>query len=423
MSMFLSYLSSLIDFYQRYVDFLVRNGEAEKAAAVAESGRARLLDERLNAAGTAPLLTTAAFTQLARSSGTVILSYWLAPDRSFLWAITPAGVTLHVLPGEKQIAALVESYRSFIESLRDPLESEFPAGRKLSEILLGPVRPLLGRGTRIIVVPDRALNSLNFETLPDPEDNRHYLIDRVTVAVAPSLDLLAASKRTRPVVRSLLLIGNPETAVEEYPKLPYAAKEMELIGQSVAFDRVLRIEGAQAYPAAYREATPSRFSWIHFAAHASSNRENPLESALILSRRDGAYTLSAREVMKIALDADLVTLSACRSAGAKILTGRRTGRVVLGVSARGRQKRGRRPVGRDRYFHCFADGRFLCRTDEECRAGGRASGREAAADRIEGSVPQTVLLGSVPGLSRRAPAKIGTVRAGWRTRIRLGVAV
>ena len=315
----LSYLSSLIDFYQRYVDFLVSQGNSERALEVAESSRARVLDERLHSTESARRsITTAGLQQFARSSHSVLLSYWLAPTRSFLWVVTPDEVQLHVLPPEKEIGGLVEAYRTFIENLRDPLDSEFPAGKKLSEILLGPVK---ASQTRIIVVPDRALHSLNLETLPDPQNPAHYLIDRVTVAVAPSLGVLLQARKLSNATRSLLLIGDPEPAVEEYPKLIYASREMNLIARSFAPDRRLVIEGPQAYPAAYRAAAPSRFSWIHFAAHASANRESPLDSALILSRHDAGYALSAREVMEVALNADLVTLSACRSAGSKTYSG------------------------------------------------------------------------------------------------------
>ena len=46
-----------------------------------------------------------------------------------------------------------------------------------------------------------------------------------------------------------------------------------------------------------------------------------MESALILSPGPSGYTLTAREVMSVPLKADLVTLSACRSAGAKTYSG------------------------------------------------------------------------------------------------------
>ncbi len=319
----LSYLAKRMDLYRTYVDFLVTRGKVTQALEVAEASRARLLDEKLNAEGHAGQAVRAEeFERLARSSHTVLLSYWLGPTRSFLWIVGPDDVDLRVLPQEKQIAPLIEAYRSFIEGLRDPLDSEFPAGRQLSEMLLGPVRDHLAAGAHVLVIPDRSLNSLNFETLPDPETPSRYLIDRVTVSVAPSLALVASfSEDLKPSAPSILLIGNPEPAVEEYPRLPNAGREMSLIEQTVAGTRSVVLEGARAQPAAYRESSPSNFTWIHFAAHASANRESPLDSALILSRDGAGYTLSAREVMNVPLNAALVTLSACRSAGAKTYSG------------------------------------------------------------------------------------------------------
>jgi CHAT domain-containing protein len=185
------------------------------------------------------------------------------------------------------------------------------------------------------MVPDRALHSLNFETLPDPDTPSQYLIERATISIAPSLGVLA-SARIQPAAKhekSILLIGDPEPAVEEYPRLPFAAKEIALIEQNfpaadsgpasrrIAPLRSVVIEGARAYPAAYRDSDPSRFSFIHFAAHATTNRESPLDSALILSRHESGYALSARDVMNVPLHADLVTLSACRSAGARAYSG------------------------------------------------------------------------------------------------------
>jgi CHAT domain-containing protein len=332
----LSYLSSLIQFYQRYVDFLVASGQEKKALEAAESSRALVLDEKLHDRGaSARDVDAAVLQQLARSSNSILLSYWLAPERSFLWVVTPTAVTLHTLPPEKKIAALVEAYGSLLENLRDPLDSESPAGRELSRILLGPVQGLLKPGEHIIMVPDRVLHSLNFETLPDPDQPSRYLIESATISIAPSLGgLTNAGARAAQSGNSILLIGDPEPAVEEYQRLPYAAKEIALIEQSFATGnsgspasrrsvplRSVVIEGAHAYPAAYRDADPARFSFIHFAAHATTNRESPLDSALILSRHESGYALSARDVMNVPLHADLVTLSACRSAGARTYSG------------------------------------------------------------------------------------------------------
>jgi CHAT domain-containing protein/Flp pilus assembly protein TadD len=321
----MSYLASLIRFYDHYIGFLIDRKQPEKALEVAESSRAQVLDERLEAKQAHRVVPAARMRELARSSGSAFLSYWMGKKRSFLWAVTGDGIALHELPPESQIAPLVSGYRSFIENLRDPLQSEYPAGRKLSEILLGPVRPLLATAKRVVLVPDRSLHSLNFETLPDPADPAKYLIERTTLELAPSLDVLADARPPVSPHDSLLLIGNPEQAVEEYQRLPFAGTEIELIAKAFGSKKQTVIQGPQAYPGAYRDAQPAQFTWVHFAAHAAANQTSPLDSALILSRHDTAYQLSyqltAREVMNVPLNASLVTLSACRSAGAKTYSG------------------------------------------------------------------------------------------------------
>jgi CHAT domain-containing protein len=317
----MTYLASLIRFYDRYINFLVDRKQPERALEVAESSRARVLDEMLESESAHALVPAARMRELARSSHALFLSYWLGKKRSFLWAVTADGIALSELPPESQITPLVAGYRSFIETLRDPLQSEYPAAQKLSKILLDPVRPLLASASRVVLVPDRSLHSLNFETLPDPENTSKYLIERATVEVAPSLDMLAARRPASAASEALLLIGDPEQAVDEYPRLPFAGAEIESISKAVAPRKPVVLDGARAFPGAYRDANPAQFSWIHFAAHAAGNQTTPLDSALILSRHDSVYQLFARDVMNVPLNATLVTLSACRSAGAKTYSG------------------------------------------------------------------------------------------------------
>lgn len=321
----MTYLAKLIRFYDRYINFLVDRKQVERALEVAESSRARVLDERLEAKSEHAVVSASRLRELARSSHAVFLSYWLGKDRSFLWSVTADGIAMEILPPESQITPLVAGYRSFIENLRDPLQSEYPAGQKLSEILLRPVRSVIASASRVVLVPDRSLYSLNFETLPDPEDSKKYVIERTVLEVAPSLNMLAARRPPAAPADSLLLIGNPDQVIEEYPRLPFAGSEIEAISKAVSLEKETVIEGAYAYPSAYRDAKPAQYSWIHFAAHAAANPTSPLDSALILSRgvspQDTAYQLSAREVMTVPLNASLVTLSACRSAGARTYSG------------------------------------------------------------------------------------------------------
>ena len=62
---------------------------------------------------------------------------------------------------------------------------------------------------------------------------------------------------------------------------------------------------------------------LHFAAHAEADPESPLESAVILTKEGDNYKLYARDITDLKLSADLVTLSACRSAGARAYGGGR----------------------------------------------------------------------------------------------------
>jgi CHAT domain-containing protein len=79
--------------------------------------------------------------------------------------------------------------------------------------------------------------------------------------------------------------------------------------------------GAQAYAEHFRETDPRAFTAIHFAAHATDNEESPLNSAIILSPHGGRYKLYVSDVADLRLDPDVVSISACRSAGSKAYSG------------------------------------------------------------------------------------------------------
>ena len=78
---------------------------------------------------------------------------------------------------------------------------------------------------------------------------------------------------------------------------------------------VTALDGDRASPAAYRDAHPDRFAYVHFTAHAAADLESPLDSVVVLSGPDDRFKLYARDVAALRLHAELVTISACRSAG------------------------------------------------------------------------------------------------------------
>ena len=321
----ISFFSSLDEFHDDYVDFLVEGGMGAAALEVADASRARLLREMLGKGGTFAKVAAPRFQDAARALDAVILFYWLAPSRSYLWSVTPRRVRRHELPGEGEIRKHVESHQSLVLRSRDPLAEAAPEGEWLYRTLVGPVEASIPPGSRVVFVPDGPLHQVNPETLLVSSPEPHYWIEDVTLLAAPSISVLAADE-ARPVTRrrvgkSILMIGDPVPAGEEFPRLAHASGELSRISEQFAPSERVVYSGARAQPSAYRESEPERFSFIHFAAHAQGNREVPLDSAVILSAGNESSKLYAREIADVPVRAELVTLSACRTAGSRTFAG------------------------------------------------------------------------------------------------------
>jgi hypothetical protein len=173
----------------------------------------------------------------------------------------------------------------------------------------------------VIIVPDGSRHALNFETLIVDGATSHYWIEDATVALVPSLAILRAKTPQPARLARLLVVGDPLPADPAFPPLPHLKAEIRTIAADFPeADRAV-YTGAQAYAEHFREGGPGAFSAIHFAAHASANDESPLNSAIILSPHGGNYKLYVSDVAGLHIEPDVVTISACRSAGAKAYSG------------------------------------------------------------------------------------------------------
>jgi CHAT domain-containing protein/Tfp pilus assembly protein PilF len=315
----LSYLTQLISFYRDYVAMLIEEGRIERALEVADSSRGQVLAERQHVAAP-PRVRAADLRRLAAATHAAFVSYWLTPSASFAWVVRPEGVTLTPLPPSPEIEKLAREHQAALgNALADPLAAADSAGARLYRLVVAPALRAEHRDERVIVVPDGALHAVNFETLPVDGARRHYWIEDAEVQVAPSLASLTPGdgQSSGPA----LVIGDPIARPPEFPALKFAPEEMAGIRRHLGAGRVTTVERERATPAAYREAQPGRFAFVHFAAHATANAESPLDSAVILSGPDGGYKLYARDVASQSLAAELVTVSACRSAGERAYAG------------------------------------------------------------------------------------------------------
>jgi CHAT domain-containing protein/tetratricopeptide (TPR) repeat protein len=312
----LPFLAPRIRLYQAYVDALLAQGQVERALAVADSSRAQVLAER---SGVAPArrLPPGAYQSLSKTTGAVLLSYWLAPSQSHVWIVTPREIRHLPLPGSGEIEALVTQYRGAIErQLADPLRTRLIAGEMLYQLLVAPVRQYLPTNSRVVLVPDGILHGLNFEALPVPGSPARYLIQDLTIAIAPSLSAAGAASKPSSS-RNLLLVGDAVASDPTYPPLTAAASEIANVRQHFVPPQVVLTRDSATPQSFLVAAKGGTFAAIHFTAHAVANRESPLESAVLLS----GGKLYARDVMDLPLRADLVTVSACRGAGQRMYSG------------------------------------------------------------------------------------------------------
>lgn len=312
----ISFLGRLIDLYQRAVEALLLQGKQEQALVVADSSRAQVLAERSGIVRS-KRYSPEDLKRAAARRNAVVLSYWLTPQGFYVWVVTPEEIRLVKLAPVTEIAPLVEEFREAVQRhLADPAATPLRAGDRLYQLVVEPVQDWVAKARSVIIVPDGPLQELNFETLPVPGKSRYWIED-VEVSVAPSVAMLADSRPASRKARSILVIGDPVPEDPAYPKLAHAAREIDsILAAFPSIEKTVYV-GSEATPAAYRKANPSQFSFIHFAAHAVANRESPLDSAVLLT----GNKLYARDVMDLPLNADLVTVSACRGAGSRIYSG------------------------------------------------------------------------------------------------------
>jgi CHAT domain-containing protein/Tfp pilus assembly protein PilF len=337
----LSFLANASSIYDDYIRFLVAHGKTDEALRWADYGRARTLAEGLGLIANAPDAGPPPLhaQEIARRAHGAILFYWLGDQKSYLWAITPRRTSLCVLPPAATIEEVVRRYRQALNGPQDTLEITERDGQSLYQMLIAPARPLLPIGSRIFIVPDGGLNNLNFETLIVSDANAaepvlskpkfHYWIEDVTVANASSLRILAASnaataKNENEHERNLLLIGDSISPSNEYPELPKADAQMKGVARHFPPTQERIFARQQANAAAYLQSNPEQYAYIHFVAHGTASRLSPLDSAIVLSRgsaQGDSFKLYARDIVRHPLQADLVTISACYSAGERSYTG------------------------------------------------------------------------------------------------------
>lgn len=281
--------------------------------------------------------------QAALPEDTAVLAYFVGELRSHGWLLTRTELRHASLPGRREIEGLVGA---IVAQQRAGVAPPRSAGQALLGSLLDGVKT-----PRLLVLPDGPLNGLPFAALPLPRSaTREQLIDRFAISAAPSLalamrpsDAVRGEKLRVAVVsdpvytpddRRLIVANQPapnyrgtQSRTGYFARLAYSAIEARAVARAFAGAEVIELTGFNATARRVVELPSEELDVLHFATHAQTRRDAPGQSALFLSEfaADGSPLpsdrLTADDIVRSGLRADVVVLSGCATGDGRELRG------------------------------------------------------------------------------------------------------
>lgn len=237
--------------------------------------------------------------------------------------------------------------------------------RDLGSMLLGHLLDGVTE-SRMLVLADGPLNGVSFASLAVPGTAGELLVDRFVLGYAPSLAL--AMESTRPVKshntrvavvsdpvyaaddRRLQLAqhgssGNLRSAPRASPnnltRLPYSALEASAVTKALGSSDTIQLSGFDATTDRVLQLPSRDLAVLHFATHAVARQDSPEQSALYLSEytADGSLLpdsrLTANDIARSGLRADVVVLSGCATGDGASLRGEGVLGLTYGFLANG----------------------------------------------------------------------------------------
>jgi CHAT domain-containing protein/tetratricopeptide (TPR) repeat protein len=273
-------------------------------------------EPRLVSTMTTPAAKADHIRTLSRRMDSTVLAYWVNPNALYVWAVLPDGL---IAASRQRIS------ESRLNQLIRRTESRGAMDRQLWQELyrhlISPVKSRLPKsGSRLTVIPHGQLFKLPFVALMDGLGR--YLIEDYALHYVPAmavLDLVGGERMGSPTSKRYLLAADPVKP----PRLSDGTALAPLTGSRREVERVVKqlsggnadiLTGAQLRSDTVRRLLGNH-DVVHFATHAVIDSKNPLDSFLALSQGE---RISARDIYDARLSAELVVLSACRSASGPI---------------------------------------------------------------------------------------------------------
>jgi CHAT domain-containing protein len=270
---------------------------------------------------------------------TSFIEYALFEDKIIAFWITKEGIESHITTIDSANSAAeflhlkISDFRAGIESQK-PREVLEELSKPLVQVLLSDFRSKYTAITNLTIVPSMSISVLPLEALLQ---NGKYLIEEVNVKYLPSLSIYPhiqnphrdTEKQILAVASSGFTIGstnNASSSQSNFSSLPASLMEVDSI--SVLFENKTILKNEQVTESGIKALNLEQYQYIHFATHGNINESNPLQSGLLISKKDDFEVLfgedgylNSMEISNLRLNADLVVLSACNTGMGKMVSG------------------------------------------------------------------------------------------------------
>ena len=287
----------------------------------------------------------------------ILLSYWLGTERSYLWAVTYDSINSYELPSRNKIAEDAKEFFDYltITEKRKKTKKAAIATAKLTEILLGAVAKQI-EGKRILLVADATLQRyVPFSALFIPGSDVQRLLEEHEIVNLPTASTLislrrqnntstTASKMIAAMADPVFSNDDPRLKVKSssvktnqnssdvtslnFSRLDYSTQEAEEILNLVPKDSSKGWFGFDVNRENIQNPELSQYKYIHLSTHGFYNDISPQFSGIALSLLDEKGNqvkdgiLLTPDIYNLHLSsADLVVLSACRAGVGKEVKG------------------------------------------------------------------------------------------------------
>ncbi len=309
---------------------------------------------------------------------TVLLEYAMGKEKSFLWTVGSSTVDTFELPPREEVESAVRRVHELLTArnqnpqketvseraarLRHADEAWVGAATRVSRMLLGPAASRIEK-KRLLIVGEGMLQYLPFAVLPEPRadgkvpSNAVPLIANHEIVTAPSASVVSVlrqqSANRLPAPKTLAVFADPvfgaddprvaqqkRTAAassardnpaarvrrsdldlgdQDFSRLRFSRTEAEEISRLASPGAIFKALDFDANREAVLRPELAQYRIVHFATHSLINSEHPELSGVVVSLVDRSGHprngfLRLYDIYNLHLGADLVVLSACRTA-------------------------------------------------------------------------------------------------------------